>query len=54
MSLDNFIALVPAIVGLLYTSVAIAYLIKGDVPWSIVWASYGLANVGLIIVGMRQ
>jgi len=54
VSLDGFIALVPAIVGVLYTGVAVAYLVKGDIPWSIVWASYGLANVGLILVGLRQ
>ena len=54
MTLDAFIALVPAIVGILYTGVAIAYALKGDIPWAIVWASYGLANVGLIMVGMRE
>ena len=54
MSLEAFIAVVPMIVGLLYSSVAIAYLFKGDVAWAIVWGSYALANVGLIMVGMRQ
>lgn len=54
MTLDAFIALVPMIVGVLYTGVAIAYVAKGDIPWAIVWASYGLANVGLILVGMRE
>ena len=54
MTLDSFIAIVPAIVGVLYTSVCLAYLLKGDISWAIVWGSYGLANVGLILVGMRQ
>ena len=54
MTLDTFIALMPAIVGVLYSAVAIAYLIKGDIPWAIVWAGYAFANIGLIILGMRQ
>jgi hypothetical protein len=54
MTLEAFIAIVPMIVGLLYSSVAIAYLFKGDIAWAIVWGSYALANVGLILVGARQ
>lgn len=54
MTLDNFITLIPAVVGVLYGAVAVAYLIKGDIPWAIVWGSYGLANVGLILVGMSK
>ena len=52
--LNSFIAIIPAVVGCLYASVGVAYLIKGDVPWSIVWLSYALANVGLIMVGLRN
>ncbi len=54
MTLDGFIAVIPAVVGVLYAAVAIGYLIKGDIPWGIVWGSYALANVGLIMVGLRN
>ena len=54
MTLATWIALMPAIVGVLYASVAAAYVIKGDIPWAIVWAGYAFANIGLIIVGLRQ
>jgi len=54
MSLTTFIAIMPAIVGVLYSSVAAAYLMKGDIPWAIVWFGYAFANIGLIIVGLRQ
>ena len=51
MTLDAFITVIPAIVGVLYATVALAYIIKGDIPWAIVWGSYSLANVGLILAG---
>ena len=54
MTLDYFITAIPALVGILYTAVAILYVLKGDIPWAIVWGSYGLANVGLILVGLKQ
>ena len=52
--LNTFIATIPAVVGILYAAVGVAYLIKGDIPWGIVWGSYALANVGLILVGLRD
>lgn len=54
MTLDSLIAIVPALVGVLYSVVALSYIIKGDYPWGLVWGSYALANVGLILVGLRQ
>lgn len=51
--LDFIISWIPATVGVLYSAVALSYMIKGDLPWALVWASYAMANVGLIIVGMR-
>jgi len=51
--MDILIAVLPAIVGLLYFTVAFCYLCKGDYAWAIVWASYAMANIGLIMVGMK-
>lgn len=36
------------VVTLLYASVGIAYALKGNTPWALVWLSYASANVGLI------
>lgn len=52
--LDWFIAIMPAIVGVAYLSVALCYLFKKDYGWALTWACYAGANAGLIIVGLRQ
>ena len=54
MTLEQFITTIPSIVFLLYTSTAIAWAIKGDYAWALVWGAYALANVGMIIIGMRS
>lgn len=52
--LDWFITIMPALVGIVYLSVAIAYLFKREYGWALVWACYAGANAGLIIVGLKQ
>jgi len=37
------------LVFFLYAYVAASYAIKGNWPWSIVWGSYAMANLGLIL-----
>jgi hypothetical protein len=37
------------IVFFLYTYVAGSYAFKGNWPWFIVWGSYAMANLGLIL-----
>jgi hypothetical protein len=53
MTLDQFIITIPSIVFLLYSATAIAWAIKGDYCWALVWGSYALANIGMILIGMR-
>ena len=31
-----------------YLIVGVSFLLKGNLPWALVWFSYGTANVGLI------
>ena len=31
-----------------YIIVGISYFLKGNYPWSVIWMSYGMANLGLI------
>jgi|Laugrespbdmm15sd_2_1035082.scaffolds.fasta_scaffold190116_2 hypothetical protein len=37
------------IVFFLYAYVAASYAFKGNWPWFIVWGSYAMANLGLIL-----
>ena len=32
-----------------YLTVGTSFLIKGNMAWAVVWLSYGMANVGLIL-----
>jgi len=43
----------PIIVAVLFSINAIGFLIKRDYAWSIVWASYAIANISLAILGRR-
>ena len=54
VTLNLFIAIMPSIVGILYTATAIAYAIKGDYAYSVMWGSYALANVALVMIGLRS
>lgn len=51
--LDTLIAVMPLAAAFLYGAASIGYLIKKDIPWSIVWGSYAMANIGLVILGRR-
>ena len=44
----------PMIVAVLFGINALGFLIKKDYAWSVVWASYAIANISLAILGRRQ
>ncbi len=44
----------PIIAGLLYLTTGIAYSVKGCPGWAIMWFSYALANVGIIIAASGE
>ena len=46
-------AILPGIVAVLYFITALSYLFKRDYAWALVWFSYGMANIGLIIAGNK-
>jgi len=54
MKLQILINILPFIVAFLYAVVGVCYFIKKDYAWALVWASYSLANIGLILIGMRE
>ena len=52
--LDLLIFIMPFIAGALYLTVSVCYLIKKDYAWALVWLAYCLANVGLVLIGLRE
>lgn len=44
----KFEDIIVTIVFFLYAAVGISYIMNKNYPWSLVWFSYALANLGLI------
>ena len=51
--LDFITTASPMIVAVLFGINALGFLIKKDYAWSVVWASYAVANISLAILGRR-
>ena len=51
--IDVLVKLCPAIAGILYAIVGLGYLVKRDYPWVLVWISYSLANLGLVLAASK-
>jgi hypothetical protein len=51
--IDRLIILLPGAVLLLYITTAIAFLIKKQPSWALVYFAYSLANVGLIWASVK-
>lgn len=49
MVIDLLVKFLPLISAVLYTTVGIGYFIRKDYAWSLVWLSYALSNVGLVL-----
>jgi|TARA_Y100000401_G_scaffold35785_1_gene26805 hypothetical protein len=52
--IDSLIITMPSIVAVLYSIAGVCYLVKKDYAWATVWLAYALANVGLILIGLRK
>ena len=52
--IDLLVKFCPLIAGVLYAIVGIGYFIKKDYPWSLVWISYALANLGLVLAARTE
>jgi hypothetical protein len=50
--IDFLVKALPLISAILYTIVGIGYGIKKEWAWCLVWISYALANVGLVLAAM--
>jgi len=47
--IDALVKALPLISALLYFIVGIGYFMRKEYAWCLVWVSYGLANVGLVM-----
>ncbi len=54
MMIDWLVKALPLISAVLYFAVGIGYGIKKEWAWCLVWISYGLANVGLVLAAMKH
>ena len=52
--LDTLIFMMPSAVGALYFIVGLCYIARKDYAWALVWIAYALANVGLVLIGLRE
>ena len=50
MNLDLITKFVPLVTGIMYAVVGVAYFMKRDFAWGLVWSSYASANFGLMVV----
>jgi len=45
---EKLVIILPGVTGVLYAVTALAFVAKKEPSWALVYASYALANVGLI------
>jgi len=54
MIIDLLVKGCPLIAAALYATVGLGYFIRKDYAWSLVWISYSLANVGLVLAATER
>ena len=52
LNIDFLVKALPLISAILYMIVGIGYGIRKEYAWCLVWISYALANVGLVLAAM--
>ena len=52
--IDILVKVMPLIAAVLYFIIGISYGVKKDYAWCLVWCSYALANVGLVMAATQQ
>ena len=52
--IDALVKALPLISAILYMIVGIGYFMKKDYAWCLVWVSYALANVGLVLAASGE
>tara|TARA_Y100001972_G_scaffold129019_1_gene193478 strand:- start:5729 stop:5893 length:165 start_codon:yes stop_codon:yes gene_type:complete len=54
MAIDFLVKYLPLISAILYTTVGIGYFIRKEYAWSLVWLSYALSNIGLVLAALPE
>ena len=49
----KFLMLLPVVVSVLYAVTAAAFMVKRKPEWAIVYLSYAMANVGLVLAASK-
>lgn len=52
--IDALVKALPLISAILYMIVGIGYFIRNEYAWCLVWVSYALANVGLVLAASGE
>jgi hypothetical protein len=52
--LSVLLNVMPAIVGVLYGLTGLGYLYQRQYGWALMWLSYAMANVGIIIASQNS
>ena len=52
--IEFLVKALPLIAAVLYFIVGVGYGMKKDYAWCMVWISYALANVGLVLAAMDK
>ena len=53
MIIDFLVKACPLIAAVLYATVGVGYIVRKDYAWGMVWISYSLANVGLVLAASK-
>ena len=51
--IDFLVKALPLIAAVLYTVVGVGYGVRKEWAWCLVWISYALANIGLVLAAMQ-
>ncbi len=54
MMIDFIVKALPLISAVLYGIVGVGYFVKKEYAWCLVWISYALANVGLVLAAWEK
>jgi hypothetical protein len=52
--IDFLVKACPLIAAVLYATVAVGYGMKKEYAWCLVWLSYSLANIGLVLAALEK
>ena len=52
--IDALVKALPLISAILYMIVGIGYFLRNEYAWCLVWVSYALANVGLVLAASGE